>query len=204
MERRTSPDFRCLFDLASQQHGHFTTAQARGCGYSRALLSHHAGQGEFQRVRHGIYRLRDYPSSPFEEFAVEWLSAGPEEAAVSHVSALYLHELSDVLPDQVDVLVPRRKSGYRGGGSARVHTTTRPFETTTRHGIRVTLPERSILDACCWGAEPSEIRKAIEEGLGRGVITPRSLIEALPEGLSRRCRALVERTIADWVPLDRP
>jgi len=193
------PDSRCLFELASQQHGHFTTAQARRCGYSRALLSHHARQGEFQRVRHGVYRLRDYPSSPFEEFAVEWLSAGSEDASISHVSALYLHELSDVLPDRIDVLLPRRKSGYRGEPSTRVHTTTRSPETTTRHGIRITLPERSIVDACRWGAEPSEIRKAIEEGLERGVITPRSVIEALPESLSHRCRSLVERTVEEWI-----
>ena len=193
-----SPDSRCLFDLASQQQGHFTTAQAKTCAYSRALLSHHARQGEFRRVRHGIYRLRNYPSSPFEEFAVEWLAAGTEASAISHSSALYLHELSDVLPDRIDVLVPRAKSGYSGGDSVRVHTTIRPFETTKRHGIRVTFPERSIVDACLWGAEPSEIRKAIEEGLQRGMITTESLRQAMPQRLSRRCRSLMEEVMEHW------
>ena len=193
-----SPNFHCLFELASQQQGHFTTVQAKTCGYSRALLSHHARQGEFRRVRHGIYRLRNYPSSPFEEFAVEWLAAGTEDAAISHASALYLHELSDVLPDRIDVLIPRAKSGYSGGDSVRVHTTTRPFETTKRHGIRVTLPERSVVDACRWGTEPSEVRKAIEEGLERGMITTESLMRAMPERLNRRCRSLMEQVVERW------
>ena len=62
-----SPGRECLFDVAAAQQGYFTTAQAQVCGYSPALLSHHARGGRFLRVRRGLYRFREYPSSPREE-----------------------------------------------------------------------------------------------------------------------------------------
>ena len=52
-----------LFELASEQGGYFTAAQARTCGFSKALLAHHAKSGRFLRVRQGLYRFREYPSS---------------------------------------------------------------------------------------------------------------------------------------------
>ena len=50
----SGPDRMCLFHVASGQAGYFTAEQARGCGYSRALLSHHARSGRFIRARYGL------------------------------------------------------------------------------------------------------------------------------------------------------
>jgi hypothetical protein len=74
------PDQQCLFDVAATQQGYCTSAQAGACGYSPVLLAHHAHSGRFLRVRRGLYRLREYPSSPREEMLVAWLAAGPERA----------------------------------------------------------------------------------------------------------------------------
>src|SRR5580658_3800890 len=85
-----------LFELASEQGGYFTAAQARARGFSKALLAHHAKSGRFLRVQQGLYRLREYPSSPREEVIAAWLATGKEVGVVSHDSALDLLALSYV------------------------------------------------------------------------------------------------------------
>ncbi len=70
------PDHQQLFDIASEQHGYFTTEQATQCGYARYLLSYHVKQGTFQRVHWGVYRFRDYPSSPIEPVVAAWIAVG--------------------------------------------------------------------------------------------------------------------------------
>ena len=74
------PDHSCLFDIAADQHGYFTAAQARSCGFSWDLLTRHVQSGRFRRVQHGVYRLRDYPFSPYEEVVAAWLGVGKESA----------------------------------------------------------------------------------------------------------------------------
>ena len=90
----------CLFRVASGQAGYFTAAQARVCGFSRALLSHHARSGRFPRISHGLYRFREYPSSPREHVLAAWLAVGKDVSVVSHESALDLLDLSDIIPDR--------------------------------------------------------------------------------------------------------
>src|SRR4051794_13202981 len=145
-----APDRACLFDVAATQRGYFTAAQARDCGYSPALLSHHARGGRFLRVRRGLYRFREYPSSPREEVMAAWLAAGPDRAVVSHESALDLLDLADVIPNAIHLTVPRSRRGLVAPHAVLLHTTTRPprpDETTLREGLRLTGPLRTILDA---------------------------------------------------------
>src|SRR5512133_706176 len=97
------PDSLRLFEIASEQGGYFTARQARTCGYGFALLSHHSKSGRFIRVRRGLYRLREYPSSPREEVLAAWLAVGKDVAVVSHESALDLLDLSDVIPNVAHV-----------------------------------------------------------------------------------------------------
>src|SRR5687768_11843117 len=101
-----SPDHSCLFDVASEQHGYFTVQQAHGCGFGWRALLHHRKRGRFIHIRRGLYRLRDYPSSPREEVAAVWLAVGKDTAVVSHESALDLLDLSDVIPNSVHITVP--------------------------------------------------------------------------------------------------
>jgi hypothetical protein len=72
----SKPKHSRLFELVSEQGGYFTAAQARACGFSKALLAHHAKSGRYLRVRQGLYRFREYPSSPREEVIAAWLAAG--------------------------------------------------------------------------------------------------------------------------------
>lgn len=197
-DTKNGPDRQLLFARATQQGGHFTTAQARECGYSRSLLSHHAGTGEFIRIHRGVYRFRDYPSHPRGEVIAAWLAAGPDRAAVSHESALELLDLSDVVPSSIHITVPRARRGFAPPPGVTLHTTTRPFgqgQVTVRDGMRVTAPARSIVDAAEAGIAPEQVRRAVTEAIARGLTNRRHLL-AMARSRGSRVQKLVEHGVS--------
>ena len=192
--RTKAPDRACLFHIASGQAGYFTAQQARTCGYSRALLSHHARSGRFIRVRHGLYRLREYPSSPREHVLAAWLAVGKDVAVVSHESALDLLDLSDIIPDAVHLTVPRSRRGLPSVWGVKIHTTERPIapsERWEREGIAITSPTRSILDAAEWGAGPEQIELAVVQAVERGLASAEELRRTASDR-SRRVAELID------------
>jgi len=177
------PDHLCLFQVATGQRGHFTAAQARACGFARDLLSYHARRGRFQRVQHGLYRFRDYPTAPHDEVVAAWLAAGKESAVVSHESALDLLDLSDVIPNSIHLTVSRARRYLPSTAWVTIHTTTRPLrpgDVIRREGVRLTSPTRTILDAAEAGTGPEQIELAIEQAIDRGLTTSGLLAAGAP------------------------
>jgi predicted transcriptional regulator of viral defense system len=161
------PDHNALYQIAEQQAGYFTTAQARQAGFSPSLLSYHLDTGHFERVRPRVYRLVQFPASPHEDLYVDWLQAGPQ-AVISHDSALALYDLSDLLPDQIHVTVPRTASRRRK--RRRLHTKHLRQEDVTRYdGLPVTTVLRTLIDVTRAGLADEQIRQAIQEALRRGL-----------------------------------
>jgi predicted transcriptional regulator of viral defense system len=194
------PDHRCLFNVASEQHGYFTVEQAHACGFGWRALLHHAKRGRFIHVRRELYRLRDYPSWPREEVVAAWLAVGKDEAVVSHESALDLLELSDVTPDSVHLTVPRGRRGLTPPPGTTVHTTSRPLpaaDVVTLDGVRVTDAARSIVDVAETGVGPEQIELAVFQALARGLTTPVHLCEQA-SSRSRRVAEVVERSMKQW------
>jgi predicted transcriptional regulator of viral defense system len=160
--------------MASEQGGYFTAEEARACGYSWALLSHHVKRGHFIRVRRGLYRFREYPSSPREHVLAAWLAVGRDVAVVSHESALDLLSLSDVIPDAVHLTVPRSRRNLPSVPGVKVHTTVRPLlteERIVRDGMVLTSATRSILDAAEAGMAPEQVEMAVTQAIERGLAT---------------------------------
>jgi predicted transcriptional regulator of viral defense system len=175
-----TPDRSRLFEIASEQGGYFTAAQASTCGYSSALLSHHAKSGTFIRIRRGLYRFREYPSSSREDVLAAWMAVGKDSSTVSHESALDVLGLSDIIPDVIHITVPRSKRNLPSFPGIKIHTTTRLIQkqdTLTRDGIVVTSPMRSILDAAKKGAAPEQIEMAVVQAIDRGMVMPQRLQE---------------------------
>ncbi len=188
------PDRLRLFETASEQGGYFTAEQARACGFSWALLSHHVKRGRFIRVRRGLYRLREYPSSPREEVLAAWLAVGKDVAVVSHDSALDLLDLSDVIPDAVHLTVPRSRRDAPAIPGVRIHTTVRalgPHDLTYREGMVVTSATRTILDAAEAGTAPDQIEMALAQAVERGLASPDELRQGAAER-GRRVAALID------------
>jgi predicted transcriptional regulator of viral defense system len=189
----SGPDRAQLFEVASEQGGYFTAEQARACGYSWALLSHHVKSGRFIRLRRGLYRYREYPSSPREDVLAAWLAVGKDRAVVSHESALDLLDLSDVIPDTAHLTVPRSRRNLPSIPGTTIHTTARPFgpsDLLHREGLVVTSATRSILDAAEAGTAPEQIELAVLQAVERGLAVPEQL-QRQAAGRSRRVAALV-------------
>jgi len=192
------PDSTALFATASEQAGYFTAAQARTAGYSWPLVSYHARQGRFVRVARGLYRLRDYPSSPREELIAAWLRLAPD-AAVSHESALEALGLSDVIPDSIHLTVPRARRKLSRTPGVSIHTTIRPLEVTdilTRDGVRLTAPARTIVDVAEAGTAPEQVVFATRQAMERGLTTA-TRVRAAARSRSRRVRDLIETALAE-------
>jgi predicted transcriptional regulator of viral defense system len=197
--RKASPDHDRLFELASQQAGYFTSAQARHSGFNWDMLSYHTWKGHFLRARRGLYRLARFPASPFEEVIAAWLAFGPEKATVSHETALQLFDLADVVPTTIHLTVPRSYRSRQAPPGVTVHTVLKPPDrnaVVVRQGIRVSAPAWAIADAAAYGTAPEQIIRAAQEALRRGLATRAELLAAARRHGGRPER-LIGRAIAE-------
>lgn len=187
-----------LYRRAEAQAGYFTAQQAVAAGMDRSTLRHHARPGgRYERVRRGLFRLRHFPSSPYEHVMAAWLPLRDAGAVVSHESALELHGLSDVIPNAIHLTLPRSERGQRRRTGVRLHTLNRPptkAEIRNVEGLPVTSPERTIVDSLEAGVQPEQVEMAIRQALERGMTTQRRLTDAASER-SARVRKFVERRL---------
>jgi len=179
-DKQGRPNYVELFALASEQSGYFIATQAHEQNISARLLTHHVVRGRFIRVARGVYRFRDYPSSPDEEVVAAWLSVGKESGVVSHESALDLLDLTDMIPHSVHLIVPRDRRGLHASPGATLHTVTTPLradEIITRGGIRLTTPVRTLLDVAEGGTAPEQVVRGVREAVHRGMAAPVDLAQ---------------------------
>jgi predicted transcriptional regulator of viral defense system len=173
-KNREKPNQDELYRIAEPQGGYFTSAQAAQAGFSRRLLWHYRKTNKLLRIAHGLYRLTRFPSSPYEDLFVAWLKCGPK-STISHESALALYDLSDVLPGEVHVTIPRTASRRRKG--IRLHTSRlRPADVVKREGLPVTSVLRTIADVARAGLSEDHVARAIRDALQRGLTTKQALL----------------------------
>lgn len=75
-----------LSDLASQQWGLFTSAQAKDSGVDLPSLRRLEKRGVFTRVRHGVYASTTTVLSTELELKAQWLSLQPNLMAAERIS----------------------------------------------------------------------------------------------------------------------
>jgi predicted transcriptional regulator of viral defense system len=170
----TKPSHGDLYRIAEAQAGYFSSRQARQAGFSYQLIRYHQETSQFLRVAHGTYRLAQFPASPLEDLFVAWLRCGPK-SVISHESALAVHDLSDVIPSEIHVTVPRSAS-IRREGIRQHRNKLRSTEVTQRQGLPVTTVARTISDVAKAGLAEEHVGRAIQEALQRGLTTRKSLL----------------------------
>jgi predicted transcriptional regulator of viral defense system len=167
------PDYQHLYETAESQAGYFAAHQARESGFTWERLSNNVKTSRFTRVRRGIYRLTQFPGSEYEDLFVAWLRTGPD-SVISHESALVLYDLSDVLPSEIHLIVPRTSSRRRP--DIRQHTNRLDAgEVTTREGLPVTTVPRTLADVAASGLAVEQVRLAIREAIERGLTSSEEL-----------------------------
>lgn len=181
-----------IYPLAESQAGYFTRQQAAEVGVDSARLARQVAAGRLMRVAPGVYRLVRFPASPHEDLMIAWLQTGPG-SVISYDSALALYDLSDALPTEAHVTVPRTASRRRPG--LRLHTQRLAFdEVTRRNGMTVTSPARTIADLALAGMAEELIAQAVQQALARGLALPDEIVAA---GRTRRVREMLHRAVEE-------
>ncbi|MDE2573528.1 MAG: type IV toxin-antitoxin system AbiEi family antitoxin domain-containing protein [bacterium] len=196
------PDPQHLYELAANQGGYFSSRDAEQAGFSRSLLAWHVRRGSFQRLSRGVYRLSRFPASPHEDLTAAAIRAGATpragDAVASHVTALALHDLTDIAPDRYEFTIPHAKRYRRTPPGIVLHTTTRPLpadEIEVVDGIRTTTAARALIDAAAAHYGPEQVERGVWESIRRAKATPEEFERVLAhesESLRRRFREYVE------------
>lgn len=164
-----------LFQIAEDQAGYFSLSQARGIGLRRSQIYRERKRGKFVRADWGIYRFLQFPASRFEGIHVAVLNAG-QRAVVGFKTALYVYELSDIIPDEIHLILPTTSSRRRPG--IRVHTVRLEKDDITHfEGLPITTVARTIVDAAFAHISDEQIRMAIIQSLRRGMTTKLKLLQ---------------------------
>lgn len=158
-----------LLEIAGNQHGYFTTAQAEAAGISRRALSGRVRKGILEHPAHGLYRLPQYRATPLDEF-YELQTIAPD-ATFSHDTALSLYEISDVLPIKIHLTIPPT-SGMKPRPGVRLHRSAIDRrERVLRNGLWLTSPARTLLDCARAGLDPAQLLGAGREARSRAMLS---------------------------------
>lgn len=159
-----------LVELAAEQHGYVTTRDARDIGVDPVQLRLLAARGRLERAGRGVYRVPVLPRGEHDDLAaaVSWTLG---RGVISHESALMLHALADVNPSRIHLTVPRDNHPRAAGGELyRLHRRGLPAsDITSVDAIPVTTVARTIKDYMKTGADPYQLRAAIERAEAEGV-----------------------------------
>jgi predicted transcriptional regulator of viral defense system len=96
-----------LWDVAVDQYGYVTANDAHDLSIPVVELGKLAARGKLERISYGVYRFpfQEWPVSANDSLMEAVLWTRDRRAALSHDTALSLHELSDVNPDKTHVTV---------------------------------------------------------------------------------------------------
>jgi len=174
MEAATAirPNWDRLYEAASGQEGYFTTQQAESVGYSTHALYKHIRAGRVVRIRRGVYRLTHYPAGEHEDLTVLWLWSDLK-GVYSHVTALWLHDLSDVMPSKLHLTLPLAwaKRRLRVPEQAVLHFgEVGAHEVAWAGAVPCTNVGRTLSDCAQASVQPEILGKAVREALHRGLV----------------------------------
>lgn len=184
--------------LAADQWGLLTSAQAKARGASSNDLSRLRSDQIIRQVRHGIYALAGAPASPLEAVRAEWLATDPERT----VSERSHDETPVVLCDETAAAIygiGDLTTGYIQFNSGRrlqtrqdwVRVSNRALATAEWHlvdGLPVTTPRRTLEDLAASGRwDADQIGAAINDAVGMNLLPKdevgrsRVLVQAAPQ-----------------------
>lgn len=161
-----------LREVAVDQHGLVTSAQAAESGVSLASLSMMVRRGRLKKVARGLYRVPQVPVTPYDSFMQAVLWTGFPEACLSHDSALDAWEISDINPDKIHLTVAaRRRITRQIPHSYDIHRQDLlPEQVTWWEGIPTVTAATAIRQCLASGVPTYLIRQAIERSAPTGIV----------------------------------
>lgn len=178
-------------DIAAEQHGYVTPADAREHGIDPMNLVRMAQRGMLERRATGVYRLPLIPSGPLDAYMEAVLWPQGVRGVLAAATALDLYELSDVNPTKIHIVVPPEHRVRRAvPRTYRIrHELLDPGDVTAFEGLPVVIPARAIQQAAADHLGPALIAQAIDQGEQNGRLTGRQATELRRElGVPRGSR----------------
>ncbi len=129
------------------------------------------------RVRRGVYRLVHFPAGDHEDLTMIWLWSD-QAGTFSHQTALALHDLSDILPAQVHLTLPKawRKRRLRAPDGVVLHYGDVAESERRWFGpVPATAPLRTLEDCAAEHLPPELLRSAALDAVERGLVASAKL-----------------------------
>jgi len=171
-----------IAELATRQHGVVARWQLERAGMSRHEIGRRMRAGRLHPLHRAVYAVGHRRLSREGRYLAAVLSAG-EGAVLSHCSAADLWELRATKEARIDVTA---RTNLRGDRAIRIRRNAlNASDVTTRQGILITTPLRTLLDLAAAVPQP-EIERAIRQAVYRRVTTTALLAEAVHERAGKR------------------
>ena len=162
-----------LWDVAVDQYGCVTSADAQTLGLPDSTLGKMAARGRLQRVSYGVYRFPQWPVGANDHLMRAVLWTRDPQAMLSHETALDVWDLCDVNPSKIHVTVPKKRPLRRQVVPAAYVVHREDLGEKDRgwwEQIPAVTPDCAIRQGIADGLRPSLIGQAIEQALSRSLI----------------------------------
>ncbi len=188
-----------VWALARRQHDVIARDQLIRLGFGPDAIKHRVAKGRLHPIRRGIYAVGRPQLTERGHWMAAVLSCG-QGAALSHASAAALWRIVDKQPKQTEVSVPAPRAPRRPGIRVHRRAGLTAADLTTRDGVPVTSPVRTLLDLAT-RLPPARLEAAINQADKHDVIDPDTLRAALGSharepGVGRLRKVLDQRTFA--------
>jgi very-short-patch-repair endonuclease len=181
-----------VWELAARQHGVVARAQLLALGVSRNAIEHRLATGRLYLLWRGVYAVGRPQVTRQGRWMAVVLACGPG-AVLSHGSAAALWEIGGERRGEIDVSI--RSDAYRRHPGVVVHRRMLgAHEVTTRDGIPITDPIRTLVDIACRLNE-RQVERAIREADTRGLCGPEEVRAALDDMRGQRGVGVLRRLL---------
>ncbi len=213
--RRGSEVDRVILAIAATNNRVLTVRGLTAAGVGRRAVAHRLAIGRLYRMHLGVYLL----DPPREASRITLLTAAVaacgHDAVLSHRSAAELWGLLPPRPGDIDVTIVGANAGVRQGIRRHRVPELEASDISTKRGIRVTAPARTVLDGASY-LYRDDLEQFVAEALATRLVDRRKLEAAVQrcptrrgvgrlqallrqEGGPRRTRSWAERRILSLV-----
>jgi predicted transcriptional regulator of viral defense system len=167
--------YATIYELAADQLGYVTVAQAREAGVNPMALVMMERRQTVERVSRGVYRLMQFPVDPLSEYVEASLWPVGATGIISHESALALFNISDVNPSRIHITVPAAHRIRRQVPTRLVihHADVPEDEWELYEGIPVTRLARTVRDCAAAHLGGETLLRAVTDAERRGLLSRR-------------------------------
>lgn len=172
--KKTREKEKELIEIATGQGGYFTAKQALKCGFSHRIQKYHVETTHWIKEDRGLFRFGFLYSKYDEFFKAVFLTRDRNDipqGVISHESALFIHELGEIIPSKVHITVPvkfRKKITDKKYSIFKENLELDEIE--QKEGIRLTTPIKTVIDVF-ERIDLEQIEKILREAHKKGLIS---------------------------------